>query len=392
MRKALSLRRIAPLALTALLVGASACNDDTATVLQPLSRTYNFLLLKEGANGPRGTGGAIARAAAGTSTISDITLAGLEKLEGTAGYVLWSANVVASTGNDSVLTNIARLRSSDFIAIEVDTTISAQGDFVPDVDTLQRQNAVGVVPTFNFGGPGVFYVIRTSAAALGFQPASRNVIFVTLVPDTATAAITTPNVDGSDARLWLRCVVSGAPTTCNQTATGTSTAQWVFGNYNPAIAKQYVFVASGRGRGSLVPDSDVLIINDSLLARPPKGYYYETFLIKRGDDTTFYALDTISIGPQTAPPPRRNVSLYSADSLIVDPVVQAPAGLPQLQLIFAAANRVDGDTIPRLSTTGNAFRRIANINISLEAKLGTPRMSPFVILNGIAPPPIRLRD
>ena len=400
MRKVLS-RATTPIALSALLAVTSACNDDAATVLEPLGRTFNFVLLKEGSNVPRASGGSVVRSTTNTSTIGEINIQGLEKLEGTAGYVLWSASIVddASTEatDDSTLTNIARFRTTDFLAVEVDTTINASGDFVPDTDTLQRQQAVAVTPTFNFGGPGVTYTFRTNAAALGFQPHERNVIFVTAVADTANPEV--PDASGSQARLWARFTAL-APT---GTATSRTTAlAWKFGNFNPAAAKEYVFIASGRGRGALVPETNVLIVDDSLLARPPMGYYYETFLVKRDDNVVFNATDTISAGPQTAPPPRRNLSLYSADSNDIEGIVQDPPGFPSLQLIFAAATRVNctagtctnslGNPVPRLAATGNAYRRVANIYVTLEHKLGTALMSPAIILNGVAPPPIRTRD
>jgi hypothetical protein len=400
MKQGISFRVLAP-ACAALLTIASACNDDTATILQPRGRTYNFVLVKEGANGPRAAGGVVttSRAAAATaaqltSTIAEITVQGLEKLQPPAGYVFWTAQIPApvAPSTDNTLANIQRLRTSDFLVIHVDTTISTQGDFIPHTDTALRVNARTQTPAVNFGGPGVTYVIRTDSQALGFYPHTRNVIFMTPVADTSVA-VSTP-VDGSAGRLWMRYTFA-APAAGASTAT---TATWFFGNFHPTTAKQYVFVMSGRGRGALVPDKNVLIIDDSLLARPPKGYYYETFLVKR--DTVaakkFFSMDTISLGPQTAPAPRRLISLYGADSAQVDQVVQAPVGLPQLQIIYAAATRVDADTFPRLKTkpltsTNNPYFGVSNVYVTLESKLGLPLMSPAIVLSAATPPPIYTR-
>ena len=411
MRKVLSLRSAAPLALTALLAVTAACNDDTATFLEPRGRTFNYVLIKEGSNVPRMTGGAMSLSRPAnasltqmTSTIAEINIQGLEKLAGSAGYVLWSASLVDAPDpappGDSMLVNIARYRTSDFIAIEADTTINSSGDFVPDIDTLQRQNTRAIMPTFNFGGPGVTYVVRSDSAALGVYPHNRTIIFVTVVADTA--APTTPATDGSDMRLWLRYPTTNPAASTTATTTATRTPAAAFGNGNASAAKQYLFIASGRGRGAVVPETNTMIVDDSLLARPPKGYYYETFLVKREDNIVFNAIDTISVGPQTAPAPRRNLSLYSADSTDIAGIVQNPPGFPALQLIYAAASRINcsggtctnslGNPVPRLAATGNAYRKVANIYISLEHKLGTPLMSPAIILNGIAPAAIRTRE
>ena len=380
-------------ACAALVAFASACNDETATVLSPLNRkAYNFLLVKEGANVPRMSGGVVSisrTTAATTSTIADITIQGLEVLQGTAGYVLWIASLepAAAGSADSIITNVSRLRTSSFRAIRVDTTINAEGDFVPTSTTVVSQTTAAVAPTFNAGGQGTRYEISTTAAALGFQPHLRHFIFVTVVADTANPG--TPAPDGSDARLWLRYTATlPAVPTGSATTTATRTPTAGFGNGNAAAAKEYRFIASGRGRGSLLSDRNVLILDDSLLARPPKGYYYESWLIARADNVNFFARDSLSLGPQTAPYPRRDVSLYSADSLRVDPVIQEfPA------LIYAEASRVQGDSLAGLSTsTSNRFRGIANAFVTLEHKLGTPAMSPAIILAGTTPPPIRSRD
>lgn len=388
-----ALRIAACAALVALL---PACNDETSTVLAPMSRkAYNFLLTKEGANIPRGdvntTRSQATAPAVGANTFT-LTLRGLEKLGPNAYYQVWIGTVAAigGTSRDSAvnLTTLRRFRTSEFLVTKVDTTISPEGDFVPATTTPVNRINTGT-SGFNEGGPGVTIRMRTNTANLGVDPATLNLVLVTLVTDTANPTL--PDAEGSQAKLWARVRTPGSPPV---PATGPAnpdsslTFALGFGNFHATPSKQYSFIPSGRGRGSLLSDKNVLILDDSILARPPKGYYYESWLIARDDNTNFFAKDSLSLGPQTAPYPRRGISLYGADSALVDQVIQVTPAL-----IFAAASRVQGDSLAGLSTTtANRFRGIANTYVTLEAKLGTADMAPAIILSGTMPPPIRTRE
>lgn len=379
-------------ACVALVVAIPACNDETSTVLAPMNRkAYNFLLTKEGSNVPRGdvTTTRAPVAAGGTNTFT-LTLRGLEKLQAGSFYQVWIGTVAAIGGasRDSAvnLTTLRRLASNDFVVTKVDTTISPEGDFVP-ASTILVNRQVCCTSGFNEGGPGVTIRMRTNTAALGVNPSTLNLVLVTLVSDTVAPPL--PDAEGSQAKLWARYRTPGSPPAATPANPDSSvTANLGFGNFHATPSKQYTFIASGRGRGSLLADKNVLILDDSILARPPKGYFYEAWLVARDDNTNFFARDSLSLGPQTAPYPRRAISLYGADSALVDQVIQvSPA------LIFAAASRVQGDSLAGLSTTtANRFRGIANAYITLEAKLGTADMAPAIILGGTMPPPIRSRD
>ena len=389
MRSSVALRLAACAVIVAALPG---CNDETSTVLAPMNRkAYNFLLTKEGSNIPRGDVTTTrSPAAAGSVNTFTLTLRGLEKLGPTGFYQVWIGTVAAIGGasRDSAvnLTTLRRLSTSEFLVTRVDTTISPEGDFVPVTTTLVNRINSGT-SGFNEGGPGVTVRMRTTATQLGVNPSTLNLVLVTLVSDTTNPP--QPDAEGSQGKLWARYRTPGVPPAATPPNPDSSlTFALGFGNFHATPSKQYTFVPSGRGRGSLLSDKNVMILDDSILARPPKGYYYEAWLVSREDNTNFFAKDSLSLGPQTAPYPRRSISLYGADSAQVDQVIQtSPA------LIYAAASRVQGDSLAGLSTTTeNRFRGIANAYITLEAKLGTSDMSPAIILSGTMPPPIRTRD
>ena len=59
------------------------------------------------------------------------------------------------------------------------------------------------------------------------------------------------------------------------------TATFHFGNYDPSPLKEYNYVQTGRGRA--ITRGNILVVDDSALSRPPVGYYYATYLVKRDD-------------------------------------------------------------------------------------------------------------
>ena len=374
--------QISRIAIGVSLAGAAllgACSQDTATILDPLpNRAFNFVLTREGTNVPRGQ--AIAsRSGTGVNTL-EIRLLGLEKLEDPYFYQVWSADFNTTT---NAITDYRRLGSSTVRVITTDTTISAAGDFVPATDTVVSTNVAG---NFNEGGPGTIISLNVTAASLGEDPLTvgtglNRLILVTI--DSNPTAPTPPDEFGTQARLWARGITR--PTT-----NGTSiTTNFQFGNFHADPAQQYVFLAAGRGRGAVLENENILVVDDSSLSRPPVGYYYATALVTREDGDNFNNVDTIPLGPQHVPYPRRSTSLFNADIEQVDEVVQVEFPNPQ---IFAAQTRVDGDSVPGLATTGNPFRGVALILVTLESKFGTDAVSPVTILAGASPQGIRLRD
>lgn len=357
--------------------GLAACSDETASVLNPLeNRSFNFVLTREATNLPRGTvrltraGGAISSAT--------VQLQGLELLRDPYFYQVWLGTLNPAT---NTVTNWRPFNAQRRIRVRTDTTISAVGDFVPNVVTDTVLNVPG---GFNEGGPGTLVQLDANAAtratiANTTTATAATVVLVTI--DSNRAAPTPPDEAGTQGRLWARNVNSG-------TAAAVTTAL-SFGNFHADPAQQYVYLPSGRGRGSLLEGENILIINDSSLARPPRGYFYATTLVTRADGETFNNADTIVIGPQTAPFPDRDVSLFNADIEQVHPVVQVEFPNPQ---IFAAQTRVDGNTQAGLAGGNNPFRRVALVWVTLESKFGTDAASPAIILAGAAPPGVRLRD
>ncbi len=362
-----------------------ACSDDTATVLDPLpNRAFNFVLTREGTNIPRGS--VVTTRVNNSITSIVVQFQGLEILRDPYYYQAWMATHY--TDGDSV-TDYQPLPVARLITTQVDTTISLEGDFEPHivVDTLLDQPG-----RFNRGGPGTLVRFELASAAItyfyGARPAGTTRILLVAI-DSNPAAPTPPDQFGTQAKLWVRSMNTAPAAPAAPATTTTRTVAVSFGNFHGDPDLQYVFVPAGRGRGAVLENENILVVNDSSLSRPPVGYYYATALVTREDGDNFNNVDTIPLGPQTAPYPRRNVSLFNADIEKVDEVVQVVLPNPQ---IFAAQTRIDGDDVPGLATTGNPFRGVALVLVTLESKFGTDAVSPATILAGAAPAGVRLRD
>jgi len=213
-------------------------------------------------------------------------------------------------------------------------------------------------------------VSQTSA---GVDPTTKNLVLITIEPN---AAATEP---GAVAPLWARTDEGDIGGTAHIDVITTPLS---FGNFAADPADDYLFAATGRGR--VAYRDNILVIDDSALARPPEGYYYATWLVKR-DSATNAVEDSIPLGPQMAPFPDRTVSLYDADTGTPHPVVQTTP-----PSIIAAGNRVDADTVAALGDGRTSYRGIAQVFITLEAKAGDPGpMSPSIVLSGAVPEAIR---
>jgi hypothetical protein len=322
-------------------------------------------------------------------------LAGLDSLVGGAVYQMWLGRA-----NGDELTNVEKF-VADLTVMKIDTSFTDEGDPVPDTTTT---DIVGV-SSFSNGGPAtqVFFSGGLSASAQ-----EHNVVFVTIENDanatepsttrplwarfpiqldTTTLLIQTGQVvdAGADTnRFFDSLVVIGPQAAVSPTAYGPNGPfPFAFGNFEPDPADQYVFFPVGRGVATY--SGGVLTIDDSALARPPEGYYYEAHMIARDERGRPWA-DTVTLGPLTAPYPRRNVSLFNADVEIVDEVV-----LTNPPSIRAAAFRFDADT----SALPDAlpFEGLDEIWITLENKKGRPNhASPSVILVSIIPTPVNTAE
>ncbi len=104
-------------------------------------------------------------------------------------------------------------------------------------------------------------------------------------------------------------------------------------------------------------------------------------------DSARVPIDTVYLGEFTAPFPRRNLSLFNADSLIIDPLVQ-PEGQ---RAVLAASIRIDADTVSGLGALANPFQGFTEVFVTLESKNKVPdRLGPVIILRAALPDIVRL--
>lgn len=344
------------LVLGAALLGA--CADDRASVLTPLGvPSYDARLSADGRNVPNGqivfktrdttavTPTLDTTAAADTS--ARIRFAGLETLASGV-YQVWLAKVAG----DSVFTNLTKATGTIYV-IRRDTTIDpTTGDPIGTDVTVSTTPGAS---TFTAGGPATRVEVVVNRASTGSSVRTAfNAVFLSI--ETATG-VATP----SEARpLWARFAAT------------TLTRSMTFGRFHPRADSTYRFVATGRGLAGF--RGPILIVDDSSLARPPIGYFYAVAVVKR-DTATGLPVDTLLAGAQTAPYPRRNVSLRDADIAAVDPVV-----LLSPPSILAAASRVDAKTAGLTGTT--PYAGFQDILVTLETKQGIDDVAPTIILSG----------
>ena len=380
----------------------SACEPDQAITTEPVGDpAYGILLQLGPTNLPRGTArfpNPSATDVPPTTTTADtisVTLSGLDSLEG-ASYSVWladadEASVVKATGTLTV--------------IRTDTILDAFGDPVAVPDTTVFAN----VSAFSNGGPRHQMIFATSLAQSGLAVTdSVNVIFVSVESD---ANATSPSP--TRRPLWARnaggalVTVLHIDTIATLPAVVTDTTidrrfrrvNLSFGNFAFDAAQQYVYVPAGRGR-AYFRGAD-LVINDSSLSRPPLGYYYAAYVVK-SDDVTNLPVDTVYLGPITAPFPNRDVSLLHADSVLVAPEVQVlviPPNLaggwanPSPSAILAASTRVSADTISALMGATGAFRGLTQVFITLESKNAAEgRLGPAILLRAGVPEIVRFGE
>lgn len=352
-----SVRSLALIAAGALL--SAGCKDTRATLTNPVGTVYNATFAKVGVL-PRGTATRFAEGAPSANEFS-VTLAGLEEL-GSGTYHVWLATQATATAAPADVVPA----TGTLLIIRTDTIIDTAGDPVPVPDTI----VVNATSTFTSGGPAtrmeltVTEATLTAAGAAITDPGAYNLVFVTIEP----SVVTSPSA-GAPTPLWARFFDQG---------TLDGQAAFKFGNFAPDPASEYVFQATGKG--SVGVFEKLLVVDDSSLALPPKGYYYATVLTRKDANNVFLA--PIVLGPQKAPYPRRSVSLMDADvNPNLDPVV---AEFPPS--ILAASERVKIDTISGAAIVPEQpFRFYQEIHVTLEAKAGIAAPSPDVILAATFP-------
>lgn len=311
----------------------AACDADRASVLDPFgnsARTFQVnAVAAANSSIPAGTA-RVTRPATGVSSLT-VTLRHLEPLTGGV-YKVWigdeATNAVTNwtpaTGTLMVITGPSTDR---------DTVVTnAVSSFNGVADTTAR------------------YVLTLDAAQLGSDPSAtaRNVVLVSIESsDAATAPGAT-----SPKPLWARIT--------QPAASASATANFSFGNYDPDPTKQYVFPVAGKGTATV--RDNFLAVDDTMLGRPPRGYYYVAYLF--GEDAEGTPTDTIVLGDLAAPWPRNGVSLKDADMSLVDAVV-----LDRPYAISAASVRYTGPATM-------LFAGYPRVVIALKNKLGAAGVAP----------------
>jgi hypothetical protein len=340
-----TLRGVGRAAVGLLVVGiVAACDFDRPTIFEPIGDpSYDFAMINDGRGVPRGTVsiGFDTLFEPDSDLVTKITLRGLESL--TSGvYQVWLANV-----NGDALENVTPAVGTR-IVVRTDTTFTPEGDPIPAAVTV---DSTAGASTLTLGGPAITTTLVVSEASLGADPQTFDVMIVSLEPAAGAGAPTT-------IPLWARGIDAEGNVTIS------------FGNFAADPADQYVFVSTGRGRGGI--RGNVMIVDDSALARPPVGYYYATWAVRR--DGSGNPVDTLALGEQTAPFPDRDVSLRNADTDDVHPVV-----LDFPMEILAASSRIE-------LTGPNPFAGFQDVWVTLENKLGDENASaPTIILSGLVP-------
>jgi hypothetical protein len=343
---------IGALAATAVL---GACDEERADINSPdFPTAYGFQLVNAGTTHPRGT--ARFGVAAAQLDSLQLTLLGLDSLASGV-YAVWVG--------DSLGQSFKRV-SGVLRSVRADTTFDADGNPIRTDVPFD----IGTVSSFSNGGHNQTLTFRTTRAAAGLDAADpMQHVIVSVETD---AAATTP----SDVRfLFARRGDAGISGNARSPAL-------IFGNYGPDALSQYRFVNTIRGRGGF--RGPVLMITDSLMARPPKGFYYAASVFKIA--LAGIVPDTTYLGEQRSPYPNRALSQRDADIRITDPenVFDSP------YQIRAGQFRVSADTIPGMPSDF-PWKEYFTIRVTLQNKAGIEgRMSPNTV--AFAPVPTVIWD
>lgn len=345
----------------------AACESERAIATDPIGDpAYGIRLNTVGTNLPRGTVSFFVPGGGAADTVR-MTVQGLDSLAGTARYVLWVT--------DSTRSAFRRLTGRITMTI-ADTAIDAQGDPVELRTTVTFANA----SAFSNGGPNRSFQI-TAPLPAGFAAGTRPDLVLLTIEESAAATAPNPH----RRPLWAQRAQYTAPTAA---ASNIGSVRFGFWSRNPDSL--YVYPV-GPQRGRVLFRGNVMLVNDSSLPRPPRGYFYATYAIKRDDNNQ--PIDTIYLGPQTAPAPRRDMSLRDADSLIVDPLIQtAGTSTNASPQILAASTRASADTVGGLELN-TPFSGVADVLVTLELKnykVDEARLGPAHVLRAEVPTIVRV--
>jgi hypothetical protein len=336
----------------------AACDEKTSDLSDTVRpNAYGFQMVSQATNLPRGS----ARFRLPSGTVPEsivVSVRGLDSL----GAGFWTAWI-----GDSLGTSFVRATGT-LSVLRQDTTLNPLGQ----VDTTQTTVPIGAVSALPNGGPNQAWTWVFTRATSGVTAADSMQTFLITMEDVANAT-----VPGTRRVVWARRIEAGTGTT----AGSTKTAGLKFGNYGSTPVTEYLYSGSpARGRGYF--QRQVVSVNDSTLARPPLGYYYAVWLVG-----PFYTTsDTLFAGDLRSPWPRRELSLFNADSIITDPEVV----LDVPRQITAGALRISGDTIglpAQFPYQGYAFVRLTiEPKAGIRGRMGVNRILqapvPFLILTG----------
>jgi hypothetical protein len=365
-------RSSALLAFAACAVLVVACDEDRPTLSDPVAgNAYGFNLVPNATNLPNAGNARFVFKRTATETTPDsvvITIRGLDSLS-SGFYTLWVG--------DSLGTSFKRA-AGEVSFIRRDTAFNADGGVIATPTTVQ----LGTVSSFSNGSPREAFTIVITRASAGL--AASDSIQTVLITVEDNNAATTPNLER--APLFAR---RGDGSAVPATGVAFRNAAIRFGNYGPLAIDQYLFIPTIRGRGAF--QGPLLIINDSSLSRPPRGYFYAFWAIKAAVETE--PGDTIYLGEQRSPYPRREISHRDADVTNPDPIVI----LENPRSILAGSVRVSADTLGLTGTTcsndqpGCPWKGFTEIWVTLEPKAGfSGRMGVMRIANGFVPGVITL--
>jgi hypothetical protein len=354
------------LSLAALLtLGLNACEEERADINSPdFDSAYGFTLSPLQSNLPRG---GVRFVPTGTEAVT-VTLAGLDSL---------SSGVYTAWLGDSLGANFTKVTGA-LTSVRVDTTFDTDGNPVPNPVSIPLGNQ----SSFSNGGPNQTFTWVFDRATSGVGAGAMQ-HFVLSIEDNAGATTI-----GERRPLFARRADVAL-------ASGAHQPRLRFGNYGPTAATEYLFASAVfapftgvtqvppiRGRGFF--RGPVLQVTDSLMARPPRGYYYAMYAYKRARGTTVG--DTLYLGEQRSPFPNRALSQFDADVSITDPenVFDTP------RAIIAGQTRISVDTVPGFAAEF-PYKDYFEVWVTVQPKASERgRMGPGRLAFGVIPTPINL--
>lgn len=342
----------------------SACDEDRATVFEPVSDlAYEFRTNTAAArNFPGGSvlvetldttslGPPVTTVTASTRRLV-LVLSNLKQLSAGRAYRVWLAD---STGT------VFRLARGKVHRIQVDTVAGV-------VSRTEDSSFSGLVQISGGGRANVTYRIKIRRGDLGGTTRADSVPFSHFLITIGDSSATDTTSGTGPTPLWRRYRGAGS-------ALLNSAGTLSFGNFASPASGQLSVTYTPVGLGTGYFREDEVMCDFVSLLRAPQGYAYRMWIVME-DSSSFL------VGGLTAPFPRRDQSLDGADSAQVDEVV-TPTGIRQATARNFGAQM--GLPDPAVSGYGY-YRDVARIYLTLEPKLSDmTQRGPTLINSGSAP-------